>query len=497
MKILRTKFTFTTSTLAFLLVITSFKGNAQVGIGTTSPDPAAALEVSSSTQGLLPPRMKATERDAIANPPAGLIMWCTDCGTNGELQIFNGVDFTNILGGERAKVPRAQLGTDVDGEAAGDNFGSSVTLSSDGSILAAGAPKNNGNGSESGQVRVYEYVSGAWSQLGADIDGEAAGDIFGSAVSLSSDGSILAIGAPLNDENGSNSGHVRVYEYVSGAWTQLGSDIDGEAAEDRFGNSVSLSSDGTILAVGAWYNDGNGSNSGHVRVFKYVSGSWTQLGTDIDGEAAGDYFGKSVSISSDGSILAIGAHYNDGNGSGSGHARVYEYTSGSWTQLGTDIDGEANEDKSGFSVSLSSDGSILAIGAIANDVNGSNSGQGKVYEYSSGSWTQIGANILGEASEDACGWSVSLSANGTILALGAHRNDANGLNSGHVRVYEYVAGAWTQLDSDIDGEATEDNFGISVSLSSDGGVLGIGAPKNDGNNGSESGHVRVFTTGGL
>ena len=64
--------------------------------------------------------------------------------------------------------------------------------------------------------------------------------------------------------------HVRVYQYASSTWSQLGSDIDGEAASDKSGYSVSLSSDGTIVAIGAVHNDGNGSNSGHVRVYQYA-----------------------------------------------------------------------------------------------------------------------------------------------------------------------------------------------------------------------------------
>ena len=104
---------------------------------------------------------------------------------------------------------------------------------------------------------------------------------------------------------------------------QLGSDIDGEAASDYSGASVSLSSDGTIMAIGANGNDGNGNNSGHVRVYQYSNSAWTQLGSDIDGEAADDNSGASISLSSDGSIIAIGASYNDGNGSAAGHVRVY------------------------------------------------------------------------------------------------------------------------------------------------------------------------------
>ena len=71
--------------------------------------------------------------------------------------------------------------------------------------------------------------------------------------------------------------------------------------------SVSLSSDGSTVAIGALGNDGNGSNAGHVRIYKNISGTWTQQGSDIDGEAAGDYSGYSVSLSSDGSTVAIGA----------------------------------------------------------------------------------------------------------------------------------------------------------------------------------------------
>ena len=384
-----------------------------------------------------------------------------------------------------------QIGADIDGEAADDWSGWSVSLSSDGHTLAIGAPFNDANGSSAGQVRVYQNVSGTWTQIGDDIDGEAAGDRSGDSVSLSSDGATLAIGARLNDGNGSDAGHVRVYQYVGGTWTQIGDDIDGEAVRDWSGRSVSLSSDGATLAIGAIWNDGNGFSAGHVRVYQYVGGSWTQIGADIDGEAAYDESGSSVSLSSDGAILAIGAQQNDGNGTSAGHVRVYQNVSGTWTQIGADIDGEASGDDSGWSVSLSSDGATLAIGAISNDGNGSNSGHVRVYQNVSGTWTQIGADIDGEASGDDSGRSVSLSSDGATLAIGAPYNDGNGPNAGHVRVYQNVSGTWTQVGADIDGEAAVDVSGFSVSLSSDGATLAIGARNNDGN-GTDAGHVRVY-----
>jgi hypothetical protein len=160
------------------------------------------------------------------------------------------------------------------------------------------------------------------SQLGIDIDGEAAGDVSGHSVSLSSDGTRVAIGALYNDGTDSDAGHVRIYEFSGGTWSQLGSDIDGEAANDISGLSVSLSSDGTRVAIGSTSNDA-GSDAGHVRIYELSGGTWTQLGSDIDGEAANDNSGYSVSLSSDGTRVAIGAPYNDGTGNSSGHVRLY------------------------------------------------------------------------------------------------------------------------------------------------------------------------------
>jgi Flp pilus assembly pilin Flp len=383
------------------------------------------------------------------------------------------------------------LGGYIVGEAAGDESGISVSLSSDGTIVAIGAWQNDGNGSASGHVRVYQIVTGSWNQIGQDINGEAIGDGSGFSVSLSSDGTIVAIGAHNNDGNGSASGHVRVYENLSGTWTQIGSDIDGEATLDYSGYSVSLSADGSIVAIGAIGNDGNGGNSGHVRVYENLSGTWTQVGSDIDGEAANDQSGISVSLSADGATLAIGARWNDGAGADAGHVRVYENLSGTWTQIGADINGEATLDYSGYSVSLSDDGLTLAIGAYLNDGSGGSAGHVRVYQNVGGTWTQMGSDIDGEATGDQSGYSVSLSASGSRVAIGAQLNDGSGGSAGHVRVYKYIAGAWTQVGVDIDGEAAGDQSGYSVSLNSNGNTVAIGSPYNDGN-GNLSGKVHVY-----
>ena len=136
-------------------------------------------------------------------------------------------------------------------------------------------------------MRIYRYAQ-SWQQLGTDIDGEAAGDESGGSVSLSADGNTLAIGAIFNNGNGTESGHVRIYQYDGSSWQQLGTDIDGEAVGDESGNSVSLSADGSTVAIGAPFNKVNEQELGHVRIYQYIDSSWQQLGADIDGEAEGD-----------------------------------------------------------------------------------------------------------------------------------------------------------------------------------------------------------------
>ncbi len=383
-----------------------------------------------------------------------------------------------------------QVGPDIDGEAVNDWFGYAVALSADGSRLAVSGSHNDGNGNNSGHVRVFQRSGTDWTQLGADIDGEAAEDYSGDSISLSADGSRLAIGAPLNDGGGRDAGHTRVFQWSGTNWAQLGEDIDDEDP-DQWSGYVSLSADGNRLAVGAVDYSYVGFYSGHVRVYQWSGATWIQLGANIDGEAREDNFGYAVSLSENGSRLAVGGLNNNGNGYNSGHVRVFQWSGNTWTQLGTDIDGEAARDIFGASVSLSADGQRLAVGAPQNDGNGIDSGQVRVFEWTGNAWIKLGADIDGEAADDRHGFSVSLSADGSRLAVGAALNDGSHQNAGHVRVYQWSGTTWTQLGVDIDGEAGGDESG-TVSLSADGNWLACGAIYNDGN-GIDSGHVRVFT----
>ena len=320
---------------------------------------------------------------------------------------------------------------------------------------------------------LFPFLTLSQVQIGQDIDGEAAKDYSGYTMNLSSDGSIVAIsaiGATHNDSDGDYSGHVRVFENQIGTWVQVGQDIDGEQAEDS-SNQVSLSSDGTTVAIGAPGHDGLlGTYSGHVRVFKNQSGTWVQVGQDIDGGSEIEFFGRSVNLSSDGSIVAIGAPSYYINGGFIEHVRIYENQSGTWVQVGQDIEGEAEDDGFGRSISLSTDGNIIAIGAPQNDENGVNSGHVRVFENQSGTWVQVGQDIEGEDANNKSGSSVSLSSDGSIVAIGAFKNNGNGVDSGHVRVYDLTnplsIEEFSMSEFSIFPNPTKDQFTIQLNTSS-------------------------------
>ena len=332
-------------------------------------------------------------------------------------------DGTKVFGSLASPANWTQLGADIDGEAASDQSGYSVSMSSDGTRVAIGASSNDGNGAPPVTCACTRRAVESWTQVGTistarlratrsgsryrcprtarawrsallerrhtarrrprarvrrerrdvdpgglDIDGEAAGDHSGYSVSMSSDGTRVAIGAPSTTAPAQRRPRAR----VRGERRDVdpgGLDIDGEAADDRPGSRYRCPRTARAWRSARMKRRATATR-GHVRVYAESGGTWTQVGSDIDGEAAGDQSGYSVSMSSDGTRVAIGASGNDGNGTDAGHVRVYAESGGTWTQVGSDIDGEAAGDQSGWSVSMSSDGTRVAIGAPSNDGNG-------------------------------------------------------------------------------------------------------------------------------
>jgi hypothetical protein len=190
-------------------------------------------------------------------------------------------------------------------------------------------------------------------QLGLDINGVYASEQSGWAVAMSADGNRIIISARANSDIAYLVGQVRVYTWNGTTWTRTGQEINGDVAGDEIGHSVAISADGNRIAIGARFKDSNGNDAGgHVRVYTWNGTTWTRTGSDMNGEATGDHSGTSVAMSADGNRIAIGAPLNDGNGADSGHVRVYTWNGTTWTKAGNDIDGEATNDNSGNSVEI-------------------------------------------------------------------------------------------------------------------------------------------------
>ncbi|MEZ4891919.1 MAG: T9SS type A sorting domain-containing protein [Saprospiraceae bacterium] len=306
-----------------------------------------------------------------------------------------------------------QLGQTLKGQA-GDYLGYCSDISADGNIIAIGVGGHGAWGDSRGWVSVYQYTGNQWQQLGDSIDGQGISGIHARAVSLSADGHTIAIGSILQ---GPDQGRVRVFKFLNGVWNQMGGSFVGQIYSDNTGRNVSLSSDGNRVVFGINGDSGN-NYRGYVQVWEYVNSSWQQLGNNILGEAEFDSFGWSVELSGNGNRMVASAIGNDGGGNRSGQARVFEYLSGEWVQLGQDIDGMAANEHCGSSVSLSFDGNILAVGASRSFQNGiSHGGSTRVFQLEDDKWSPIIPNIYGNVTSQELGDIVSLSAAGDRIAI--------------------------------------------------------------------------------
>lgn len=373
---------------------------------------------------------------------------------------------------------QTQRGIDLDGEAAGDSSGFSVSMP-DANTIAIGAPRNDGNWAAMGQVRIYAWNGTAWAQKGADIDGVELFDNSGLSISMP-DANTIANGVPYNDHNGANAGQARVYRWNGTVWTPKGAFIDGSTDGTYLGYSVSMP-DSNTLAAGAPFAGANGSGVGQVKIYRWNGTAWVQKGATLEGAAPDDNAGLAISMP-DTQTVAIGSYLNDGNGTDAGHVRIFEWTGNAWTQKGGDIEGEAAGDFAGYAVSMPN-ANTVAIGAYLNDGNGAEAGHARIYEWNGTAWAQKGADIDGDGAGDLTGVSVTMPDDQTVAigGLGA---------AGHVKIYTWNGSTWAQAGTTIDGETTGDFFGFAVSMP-DASTVGIGAIANDGT-GADAGHARVY-----
>ncbi len=375
----------------------------------------------------------------------------------------------------------------VANDAAGDDrFGYSVSISGDTAIVGAWLDDYWG-GSNSGSAYVFQFDGSQWIQQQKLIATDARlGDYFGRSVSISGDTAI--VGAYRDDGVASDSGSAYVFQFDGSQWVQQQKlTADDAAAKDQFGFSVSISGD--MAVVGAYADDDGGSWAGSAYVFRTDGSQWIQQQKlTADDAAAGDYFGRSVSISGDTAI--VGAYGDDDGESDSGSAYVFQFDGGQWVQEQklTAYDA-ANMDYFGFSVSVSGDAAI--VGAHRDDDDGLDSGSAYVFQFDGSQWIQLQKLTAGDAaSEDGFGYSVSISGDAAIV--GAYHDSDTESYSGSAYVFRFDGSQWTQQQKLTAADAARsDFFGESVSIGGDTAIVGASG---DDDGGEASGSAYVFRT---
>ena len=370
----------------------------------------------------------------------------------------------------------------------GDSFGSSVAIFHQ--TIAIGAPGDDDGGSNSGSAYIFTLVGTKWTQHAKLTASDASGnDSFGTSLSVSTN--LTIIGAPGDDDNGDNSGAAYAFSRANEGptWSQEAkiTASDG-AAGDGFGSALS----GTFKAiVGAPGNDENGIDSGAAYAFVRIGGVWTdEAKLTASDAAAGDLFGQSVHFWLS---AIIGAPGNDDHGNDSGAAYVFqrEAPDNIWVQTAklTASDAAA-DDQFGCSVGMGE--GYLVVGAAGDDDHGIDSGSAYVFQFSASIWSELTKITASDPNAGDSFGSLVYIFEGKIFAS-APNNNGIGTDPGAVYAFARRSGTTWQHQGKITDPEAMDRFGISVAISDNTLVIG---DESDFDNGTFSGSAYVFTRSG-
>ena len=376
----------------------------------------------------------------------------------------------------------SQLGQTLTSNDANDRLFSERGMSSDG-LKIIGANQLDPTADSKGTIQAYSFNGNAWVTYGSLIEAQASEvgeSAYSSIADMTDDGTRIFVGwKPYPSTN--TEGFGKVYDYVNGDWSQVGDNIFGDNTDDQATRTGKISGDGTTIAHMGGYTDTASTRYCKVRRYQSSTNTWNQIGSNIAVALTNKNTDKTdcLAISQTGNIVAIGSN-NDGTSS-QGAVRIYEYNSGtsSWSQLGSTILGENANDEFGISLDMNDDGTVIIVGAWKADDTGSNDGNARVFEYTNGSWTQVGSNIIPNTSDNDpvyFGNTVRVSGNGKFFAVSGYQsnNPAGQNQSGETRVYIREGNTFTQIINTIYGDQG-DFFGSQIFLNTDGTILAVGS----------------------
>ena len=323
---------------------------------------------------------------------------------------------------------QAKLG--ISDAASSDEIGYSVAI--DGDTLVVGARQNTG--SKTGAAYVFTRSGTTWSQQAKLVASDGySRDLFGWSVSI--DGDTIVVGAGFQDEEGANNGGAAYVFTRSGTtWSQQAKiQASDKEANDYFGVSISISSD--TVVVGAMGESTGGTAAGAAYVFTRSGTTWSQQAKiQASDKEASDYFGEAISISSD--TIIVGANMEDTGGTYAGAAYVFTRSGTSWSQQAKI---QASDKQAGdyFGESVYIEGDTAVVGANMEDTGGTDAGAAYVFTRSGTTWTQAKKIVASDAQAgDEFGYSIALS--GGTIVVGARYEDAGGSNAG--TAYTFIGG---------------------------------------------------------
>ena len=262
--------------------------------------------------------------------------------------------------------------------------------------------------------------------------------------------------------------------------------LSGYSTTGTHGSPVSLSADGSLALFGTFRRE---STVGAVYINGWNGVSWNASTQTASDAPVSVRFGFSTASSSDGTVIAVGALDNK--------AYIYRWTGASWIETMIKASDAAAGQGYGVAVSLSADGTVLAVGAYTKTgpapLYETTQGMLYVYEWDGADWleTRLSPSSGGANLRD--GFHVSVSGDGDTIASGALFDLAN---RGSVLVYRRTPGGWAETRVSASDGMAQDFFGRFVSLSDDGNTLAVSAYKTDVSALTDSGAAYVYRWNG-
>jgi hypothetical protein len=421
--------------------------------------------------------------DAILEPAAvpGGVLALPNKAASGSLVKNGTVTTTTALFGANYNESKV-VASDAEVDA---QFGSSVAVSGDGTRMVVGAYLEDVDGlADAGAAYVYVMIDGVWTlQAKITASNKEASDSFGNAVSISSDGTHVIIGAFTKSDGKTNSGAAYIYTFENEEWIQkayLRLGVNQIQTNSRFGSSVAMSGDGQHVIVGCPYFDSTEDSAGRAYIYSLVNGVWgsqVELGQSIV-QIRNGRFGYSLAMNTDGTSVIVGSENY--------HTYMFSLIDGVWEDVKIFY-------RNGSSVSMNTAGDRAVIGLVTDDAGGADSGAAFVYSRVDGVWVE--EKLIPSDSEASAkfGWSTSMSSGGDRMVIGSHLKDENGLtNTGASYIFSRVNGVWIEakiVPSDSEGNA---QFGQNVSISGSGDRVVIGAFLDDATGLADAGAAYVY-----